>query len=347
MPTVLHVLPHRGGGGERYIDLLESMDGYVQHRTWLSASRKPLTAGPSLVTRWPAVARAAGRHDLVHLHGDMASLLGLSLAQRRPAVVSTHGLSFLRRAHGLPLRLAQSRWRRVALSAQRIVCSSELERDELRALSPPQASTRLTVINNGIALPPRPTDEQRRVARTALELDQRDVACVFLGLLDRYKDPLTAIRAAELAHERGAPVKLLVAGDGPLLEDVRAHAGAAIRALGFREDPQLLLTAADVFVMPSHREGGSYALLEAMGQGLPVVASDGAGIAETVGTAGVIAPVGDTEAFADALCELASDPARRARLGSAARARVAECFEVRRFVAEVREVYEAALTSFA
>jgi glycosyltransferase involved in cell wall biosynthesis len=343
MRTVLHLLPHPGGGGERYIDLLEPIDGYIQERTWLSARRTAIAGAPSIVARWPAIARAARRHDLLHLHGDMTAMISLSLARRKPTVISTHGLSFLRRADGRALSLAEARWRQVVLAVRRVICSSETERDELLALSPPGTEARLTVVRNGIAPVEPTTTETRHAARAALGLEQADVVCLYLGFLDRYKDPLTAVGAVEIAHRRGAPVTLLVAGDGPLRAQVAGRAGATVRVLGFREDAESLLAAADVFVMPSAREGSSYALLEAMGRGLAVVGSDGAGVAEMVGKAGAVAPVGDVEALGALVYELALDPERRSVLGSAARARIAKRYTLAGFLAGVRQVYDEVL----
>ena len=65
MRSVLHVLPHPGGGGEKYIDLLGPMQGYVAERTYLSASRTPLGAATSIPLRWSRLSRAAREHDRV------------------------------------------------------------------------------------------------------------------------------------------------------------------------------------------------------------------------------------------------------------------------------------------
>ena len=75
-------------------------------------------------------------------------------------------------------------------------------------------------------------------------------------------------------------------------------------------------------MLPSRREGLSFAVLEAMGHGLAMVVADGAGNPEAVGDAGLVLPAGDERAFADALARLAADAALRASLGAAARARV-------------------------
>jgi glycosyltransferase involved in cell wall biosynthesis len=340
--SVLHLLPHPGGGGEKYIDLLESMPGFAHERTWLSAHRSPLRAAPAIAARRPRLAREARRHDLIQLHGDMTAMIALPLLRRQPAIVSTHGLSFLRRAHGLPLRYAHKRWAAVERAAAHVVCSSHDERRELLALDVPAVPEPL-VIPNGIALPAVLDSDERRAARGELGLEEEEVAVLYLGLLDRYKDPMTAVHAALMARDRGAPVTLLVAGDGPLLAEVRAHEGDTVRALGHRDDPERLLRAADLFVMPSTREGASYALLEAMGHGLAILASDGAGIPEMVGTAAIVLPVGDVAAFAEGLLALASSSERRTQLGGAARARVREQFSVERFADSMHALYKEVL----
>jgi glycosyltransferase involved in cell wall biosynthesis len=98
-----------------------------------------------------------------------------------------------------------------------------------------------------------------------------------------------------------------------------------------------------VLVLPSAREGLAMAALEAMAHGVATVVSDGPGNPEAVGEAGVVAPVGEVAAWTDVLVELAADAERRARLGAAARARVAAEFGVERFRAGVAAAYDAAL----
>jgi glycosyltransferase involved in cell wall biosynthesis len=116
-----------------------------------------------------------------------------------------------------------------------------------------------------------------------------------------------------------------------------------VRVLGYRNDAARLLEAADVFVLPSAREGQSFALLEAMSHGLPLVVADGSGNAETIGEAGLVYPFGDSQALAAALARLASDPAERARLGEAARARARAEFSLERFRERVGQEYRSAL----
>lgn len=344
MPSVLHVLPHHGGGGETYIDLLEGHDAFSHHRVELSAGRTPAQAAASLPVRLPSIVREARRSDLVHVHGDTAALLALPLLRGRPSVVTTHGLHLLRRVSG-PARIAVvAALGLAARAADRVICTSHAERDELAALLPWSAARRLVVVHNGIELPPAFEAAQRAAARAELGLEDSDVAALFLGELHQRKAPLDAVAAAHAARARGAPLVLLLAGDGPQAAAVHERAGDAVRPLGFRDDVARLLAAADLLVMPSAREGLSFAVLEAMGRGLAMVVSDGPGNPEAVGDAGVIVPVGDRRALAEALTRLATDDDHRTRLGAAARERVRTTFTLERLRAKTYQVYRAALS---
>jgi glycosyltransferase involved in cell wall biosynthesis len=344
VPSVLHVLPHGGGGGETYVDLLAGGSAFAHDRLTLSGGRTPAQAVVSLPARWPAVARAARRADLVHVHGDTAALLALALLRARPSVVTTHGLHLLRRVEGPARAAVVQGLRAAAQAADRVICTSHAERDELAGLLPAPARRRLVVVHNGIELPPPADPAQRSAARAALGLADGDVAALFLGELHERKAPLDAVAAAQAARTRGAPLVLLVAGDGPQTAAVLERAGPAVRPLGFRQDVDRLLTAADLLVVPSAREGLSFAVLEAMGRGLALVVSDTPGNPEAVGDAGVVVPVGDRAALATALTRLVRDGEERARLGAAARERIRTIFTLDRLREGVNATYHDALS---
>ena len=125
--------------------------------------------------------------------------------------------------------------------------------------------------------------------------------------------------------------RLVALGDGELRSGLAARTqalGLAERVdwLGQQADPWPWLRAADAFVLPSRFEGTPNALLEAMSCGVPPIVSDAtAGALEYVaeGETGLIVPVNDAGALAAAMARLAGDAALRARLGEAARRRVA------------------------
>ena len=342
-PTVLHVLPHPGGGAETYIDLLEGLEGYRHRRVALSPTRSRARGLVAALARRPRIVRAAGDADLVHVHGDMAAMIAAPAMRGRPLVITTHGLHRLRRSRGLSAWLVRRRLGAAVAASSRTICIAEDEREDLGSVLPRSLRGRLVVVPNGVAVPALPDAEARARARRSLGLGEREVGVLFVWQLERRKDPLGAIAAVEAVRTRGADVVLLIAGAGPLEAEVGARESAAVRVLGHREDLDDLYAAADLFLLPSHREGMSFALLEAMAHGLAPVVANGPGNSETVGAAGAVFPAGDLSAMADRVAELAADPGARGDLGTAARERVRTELSLERFLVGTREQYEAAL----
>lgn len=343
MRTVLHVLPHPGGGAETYIDMLEGLPGYRHERFPLSVTRSRIRGVPSVLARRRELRRRAAGVDLLHFHGDMAAMIAAPGLRGRPLVITGQGLHRLRRTGGLAGLGLRRRLAAAVAASSRTILSATAERDDLAAALPPELGERLVVVYNGVPLPAAATPERRAELRRALDLGAGDVAVLFAARLEQRKDPLGAIAATEAARAEGAPLVLLLAGNGPLEEQARERAGAGVRVLGHRDDVDDLYDAADLFLLPSHREGMSLALMEAMAHGLAPVVADGAGNSEAVADAGLVFAAGDRAAMAAALARLAADPEERARLGAAARARLGDELSVERFRERTAAVYDAAL----
>jgi glycosyltransferase involved in cell wall biosynthesis len=331
MTRVLHVLPHPGGGAETHIDLLERLPGTVHERVSLSTGRTPVQGALSIPRNWPRILRAARAADLVNVHGDLPAMLSVPMLRGGPSLWTTHGLHFSRRSAGLRGALVDRALTAACRAADITVCTSAAERDELARLH----AARLEVVYN--AVDPAPVID-RDAVRAELGLDGDDVAILYLGQIEERKDPLLAVRAAA-----GIPgAVMLVAGEGPQEAELRA---AGARMLGFRRDPERVLAAADVLVMPSRHEGLSFAVIEAMAAGVACVVSDGPGNPEAVADAGIVFPAGDEPALRAALTSLVSDPAQRDRLADAARARAAATFSVDGFLERMGALYAAALAA--
>ena len=109
-------------------------------------------------------------------------------------------------------------------------------------------------------------------------------------------------------------------------------------------DVRDLLAAMDIFVLPSHSEGMSNTLLEAMASGTPVVASAVGGNTEIVldRRDGLIFPPDDLEQLHAHLALLCNDEAYRKRLGEAGYARVSQAFGIRAMIARYEQLYDRA-----
>jgi glycosyltransferase involved in cell wall biosynthesis len=343
LSLVLHILPHPGGGAEAYIDALGGLEGFRHRRTVLSPSRSRLVGVPAVPISLGRLAWRARRADLIHVHGATAAMLSSPLLQvRGPSLITTHGLHRLRRDRR---RLTRKAARSAIAAASRTICTSEAERGELASLLPPELGERLVVVPNGVPARAPFEPEERSSARRSLGIEEDDFVCLYLGRLERRKAPLVAVEAATGLREAGVPIVLLVAGDGPLAEEVEARRGAAVRALGFRDDVRSLYAAADAFVLPSRVEGMSLALLDAMSYGVPVVTAAAPGLAEAIGDAGLIAEAGGPAPLAARLGELAGDPRLRGRLGEAGRSRIQSELSLERFLARTAAVYRDVLAS--
>ena len=161
-----------------------------------------------------------------------------------------------------------------------------------------------------------------------LEAKDRPVF-ITAGRLVEMKDQRTLLRAFAI-HVRQRPSRLILLGSGPMLDDLRALAASLeiadhVAFEGFVPDPLPFIRAGDAFVLSSRSEGFGNVLVEAMGCGTPIVATDCPhGPAEILahGKYGILVPPRDPEALAPAFGRILDERARwpRERL----RARAAE-----------------------
>jgi glycosyltransferase involved in cell wall biosynthesis len=281
--------------------------------------------------------------DVVVSHSVSAQVVGAWLARRLavPHLVADHGLIRIDPSTRT-LRLHRSALvRLVAPRADRVVAVTNASRPALEGVG--YARDRIRVIPNGVQSTGLSTTDPLEVRRT---LGIRPDAFVALlpAALRPEKRPDVFIAAIERARRRSAAIVGVVAGDGPLREEVRAAAGKGLLVLGLRTDVPALMASADVVCLTSDAEALPMAALEAMASRRPVVGTDVGGTCEAVldGTTGYLVSAGDVEAIAQRLLELAQDPGLRRRMGGAGLRHQRNCFALETMVdsydALVREV---------
>ncbi len=157
----------------------------------------------------------------------------------------------------------------------------------------------------------------------------------------------TFVKALPQILSRHPHAQVVIAGDGPLRDELQEQAGAlgvaeAVHLLGVRDDVPELLQRLDLFVLPSNSEGLSNALLEAMANRLAVVATSVGGNPEVVdhGVTGLLVPPRDPEAMADACSDLLDNPERLEDMGRRGEERVEEKFTVQRMAVEMGAFYK-------
>lgn len=202
---------------------------------------------------------------------------------------------------------------------------------------PPQ---RVAVIYNGVD--PLPPDVTPAEAAMAAAFDaatpEADFTVGTVMRLDENKRPLLWLDVAARTLRCLPGARFVIIGDGPLREDCLAYArqlGIAERVLFVPRSPSVgyWLRRMDAFMLLSLVEGLPNVLIEAQHAGVPVIATDAGGAAETIrpGETGLLLPPGpdlDPALTAGRLADLAAAPDRRAAMGAAARIWAAETFSV-------------------
>lgn len=188
-------------------------------------------------------------------------------------------------------------------------------------------------------------------AKVALGLDPAVPVVGSVGRLHEQKGHRYLVEAAAQIIERHpGPVTFLLVGDGQEEEALRSLAASRgitehILFAGFQPDATLYMQAMDVVAMPSLWEGFSISMQEFMALGKAMVVSDHHSFREAMddGEHGLIVPMRDGPALADAIIKLLADEGLRRKLGEAAVARARREFSIQRHVDELMDAYDALL----
>jgi glycosyltransferase involved in cell wall biosynthesis len=206
------------------------------------------------------------------------------------------------------------------------------------------------LLHNGVDLPATIGAAAGAAARRSLEIADDAFVIVVVANLVAYKGHRDLIEAlGRVRHRLPKPWTLLLIGrddgiGGGLKQQAAAlNISSNILWLGERSDVGNLLAASQIFVLPSHQEGFSNALLEAMAAGVPPVATAVGGNVDAVADNenGILVPPHDSEALGLAISRLASDQALRGRLADAAHQRVSEHFSLAACVERYERLYRA------
>jgi glycosyltransferase involved in cell wall biosynthesis len=279
-------------------------------------------ASPAAVLRLARRSAAFGA-GLVHSHMFHANLLARAARLLHP------GVPLVNSSHVDELGVAAQHlaYRASGALCSRFHCVSRAAQERLIA-SGAVARERLVHIPNGVP-EPAPSPDARARLRAELELGAGFVfLCV--GRLHPAKDPVNLLAAFARVAAVDPDARLLLAGTGPLESELRARLAQLgieqrVRLLGARSDVSDLHCASDALVIPSRSEALPLALLEGALAALPVVATSVGDIPGIVDArrSGLLCPPGDESALANAMLELRGmEPAARAALGTALRARV-------------------------
>ena len=292
------------------------------------------------------------RFDVVHSVTPKAGLLGMLAARLAGVPVRVHwftGQVWVTR-QGFGRAVLKSADRLISILASHLLADSPSQRDFLVAEGICLAGA-IDVIGDGSICGVdgerfRP-DAQARIrirAEHGIFDDARVV--LFLGRLNMDKGLREMAQVMLALDARHPAVHWLIVGpdEGGVVEHIRSVAGSLGERLhfqGFTREPEAYMAAADIFCLPSYREGFGSSVLEAAAAGVPSVASRIYGLTDAVedGASGLLVPAADANALGEALNALLVDEVRCQSMGVAARERALLRFSRSRIVEGLRDFY--------
>jgi len=297
-------------------------------------------------------------YDIIHLHTPIIAAIGRISAKlaRKPTVIYTaHGfyfhedMNFLMKKAFIFIEMLLARWATDWLFTQSLE-----DAESAKILQFMKNEERIIWIGNGVEIEKFAVKYQKEKIKKELNLDNNKKVILFIGRLVEEKGIIELIEAFYKVKKQCADVKLLCVGE-TLESDRDKKTYVLIKSLiqklelqkdviltGFRDDIPVILSVADVFVLPSHREGMPRTIIEAMASGKPVIATDIRGCREEVihEKSGLLVKARDLEGIADAIMRIISDEELAGRMGEEGRKRAEELFDEKQVIERQLEVYK-------
>lgn len=321
---------------EPELELLAAMPGVRTVALRMTREISP-TADVRALREWVRLLRAE-RPALVLTATPKASLLGMLAARATRVPRRVHYLGGLRLEgeRGMSRRILRLTERLTTACAHVVVVNSpSLARAVLahRIIRPAKLRTIHPASSHGVDAEHFVPREVDPLLRDALGLVPSMPVVGFVGRVTADKGVGALVEALRLLHERQVEVQLLVLGSSAERDSQRwvprllEHARVVLT--GHVDDIRPYVALMDVHVLPSHREGFPNVVLETAAMQVPTVTTRATGAVDSVvdGETGLLVDVDDAAALAAAVEELVADPARRGRMGVAARERIVREFQ--------------------
>lgn len=289
--------------------------------------------------------------DIVHCHQALWEAVASGLVIKRMRGVVSVVQPAAGGEFGEATALARTRGRRILrrsiLRNDHFVAISQQIEEELLAQG--VQPDRLTRIGSGVD-----TEDFSPGATPLDDLPLTDFPpaprVLFLGRLHAQKNLHVLLQAWKFVVEHSPSATLLLAGDGPQRSELTQLAddlqiSNSVQFLGTIENPQEYLRASQVFVLPSHAEGMSNSLLEAMSAGLPIITSKAGGNTDLIQheQTGILADASQPEDLAAAITRFLVDHSLAARCGAAARDHIVGNYSIHAIVGRYLALYQQVL----
>jgi glycosyltransferase involved in cell wall biosynthesis len=298
------------------------------------------------------------RYDILHTHTINGNFFGRLAGKIAgvPVLLTTVHSHIIDELKGLKkpslsdhirykIDLFLSRWNKA------MVVVAESIQKRLTAHNIPEE--KIYVIENGVDTDIfRPSSQICMEVRKELGIPAERKVVGLIGRMVPLKNHSIFLQAAGEVLKEIKNVCFLIAGDGPLKENIQNHAlslGITDKVIftGWRTDIERIITALDILVLCSQIEGHNIVILEAMSCGKPVIGTDVQGIRSIItdDKNGVLVPEGDSTALAKTISYLLNNPPKAETLGISARNFIKEKYSITRMVADYTNLYQSLTAS--
>jgi glycosyltransferase involved in cell wall biosynthesis len=293
-------------------------------------------------------------YDIVHNHMAVYAGIGSLVARQFaiPTIVSFHNMLHSPYAFSNPVLIyARELYGhasiRLACNSAKLVtgCSQSVVMTHVEKYGVPLDRT--ATLHYGVDILPTVKPQERETVRREIGGEKDAPMLVHVGRFVPQKNHVRIIDVAASVVKQRPDVVFVLVGDGPLRSDIEhaiAHRGLEhnVRLLGQRNDVQRILSAADIFFLPSHWEGLPVVALEAAAAGLPVVGADIPALQEAVinNVTGILVADDMTVGYTQALFNLIEDQDTRYQMGRKGYERIRHNFSTQKSAQSLIQTYE-------
>lgn len=279
--------------------------------------------------------------DIIHTHIYFTSTIGRlagKLAGVKVLISHVHSMYWHYSFRNLLIERILSKMTR------RIICVSDHVKDFVinhEKINP----LKVKVVYNGVL---RQDGLSRGESRELFAVKDSEIIITIVANLLEGKGHKVLLNALSLVLKQHHDLKCWIVGEGPLDSNLKAYAKqlnieSNVKFWGSRKDVPQILTASDIFVLPSiQREGLSIAAIEAMAYHVPVILSDTGGLSELIDHQknGLLVASGDVIDLSKAMEELITNPEKRAFFAKEAAKKYEQCFHLKEMILKIEKIYK-------
>lgn len=278
-------------------------------------SRNPLDINNIKAFRKLIRIQKENKYDIVHVHTPIAAMYGRLLKLKFPnlkTIYTAHGFHFYKGAPKKNWMIYYPIEKIMSKFTDTIITMNEEDYNEALKFN-----IRNTYKVNGVGIDLNhynPKLYNKNEVRKELGLRDDDFVIVMIAEVNKNKNHIQMIKAIEILKKKGIEVKVICAGTGPLLENIKdeikkRNLNENIFMLGYRKDIPKLITACDIGMLLSYREGLPRNIMELMAYGKPVIGTNIRGIRDLVidNKTGYLVEVNDYLELANKISRLKHD----------------------------------------